>query len=347
MNGLTPAILALIAVFTMGCRNGEAAKPVAEENGPRTYASRADGLITGFSSAGATHVRTVVGFHDPESVRYDAEQDLFFVSSMAGFGSLKDGIGYISRVRAASVGDVDIFIEGGVRGVTLNAPKGMTLQGDTLWVTDIDVVRGFHRLTGAPVATIDFSSHAPVLLNDIAAGPNGSLRVTDTGIRMVFEGNIHTGPDRIFGVDAARRVSLVAQGPELRQPNGVAWDSLANRWLVVGFDRFGGDLSSFGAADGGRRQVLHRSPGKMDGVEVLPGGAVIFSSWGDSSIHVWQGGRDVRVIREVPEPADIGLDTRRGRVAIPLAVAGQVQVWDLGRWWPASPREGERPPSRP
>lgn len=328
------ALVVLVAAAAqMGCSDGAAARPGSEETGRRSYASRADGLITGFSSEGATHVRTAAGFHDPESVRYDAEQDLFFVSSIAGFGSLKDNNGYISRVPAGDAGAIDIVIQGGVDGVTLHAPKGMTLQGDTLWVTDIDVVRGFHRRTGAPVATIDFSAHAPVLLNDVAAGPGGTLRVTDTGIRMVYEGNIHTGPDRIFGVDAARRVTLVAEGPDLRQPNGVTWDSLANRWLFVAFDRFVGEVSTLGAGAGTPRQVLHRGIGRMDGVEVLPGGAVIYSSWGDSSVHVWEGGRDVRVVRQVPEPADIGIDTRRGRVAIPLAVLGQVQVWDLGKWW--------------
>ena len=46
------------------------------------------------------------------------------------------------------------FIVGGVNGVQLDAPKGMALQGDTLWVADITNVRGFNRKTGVPVASI-------------------------------------------------------------------------------------------------------------------------------------------------------------------------------------------------
>src|SRR2546422_7709536 len=41
------------------------------------------------------------------------------------------------------------FIEGGHSGVTLNAPKGLAIRGDTLWVADIDVVRAFDARTGA------------------------------------------------------------------------------------------------------------------------------------------------------------------------------------------------------
>lgn len=316
-------LLLLIAAGGAGCRDASEVRGVVHRAPP------ADGLEAGVSPEGARHVRTVVGLHDPESVRYDAEQDVFFVSNMAGFGSLKDDNGYIVRVRAAGAGPVEMFVEGGRGGVTLNAPKGMTIQGDTLWVTDIDVVRGFHRRTGAPVATIDFSAVAPVLLNDIAAGSDGTLRVTDTGIHMVYEGNIHVGGDRIFSVGPGHAVTTIAEGPHLYEPNGVVWDSTSQKWLVVSFNRFRGEIATMSAASDSARHVVRRGKGQLDGVEVTPGGRTVFSSWADSSIHVLLDGRDVRVIRQVPEPADIGLDTRRRRVLIPLTVLGQVQVWEL------------------
>jgi hypothetical protein len=36
--------------------------------------------------------------------------------------------------------------------VTLHAPRGMSIVGDTLWVADADAVRGFDRRSGAPLA---------------------------------------------------------------------------------------------------------------------------------------------------------------------------------------------------
>src|SRR5256886_13499427 len=47
----------------------------------------------------------------------------------------------ISRVRPDGAVENLKFIEGGHNGVTLHAPKGLALLGDTLWVADIDVVR--------------------------------------------------------------------------------------------------------------------------------------------------------------------------------------------------------------
>jgi hypothetical protein len=39
---------------------------------------------------------------------------------------------------------------------------------------------------------------------------------------------------------------------------------------------------------------------------------------------------DRRIIREVPEAADPGYDTKRNQLAIPLSVLGRVQIWSLG-----------------
>jgi hypothetical protein len=39
--------------------------------------------------------------HQPEGVRYDPEQDVFFMSNMVGFGSVKDANRYIVEVKAS------------------------------------------------------------------------------------------------------------------------------------------------------------------------------------------------------------------------------------------------------
>jgi sugar lactone lactonase YvrE len=293
-------------------------------------ASRADvtdGIRLGVSSAGARFVRTISGFNDPESVRYDAEQDVYFVSNMNGLGSQKDGNGYIVRVPAADPRTMTLFVVGGA-GAELHAPKGMAIQGDTLWVTDIDVLRGFDRRTGKPVGTVDFAAERPVMLNDVAAGPDGTLRVTDTGILMAYEGNKHVGPDRIFAVEHGRRVRTLAEGLALRQPNGVTWSAAASAWIVVSFDAFRGEVATF-ARDGVARRIVHVAKGRLDGVEVLDDGGVLFTSWADSSLHLLRAGRDTKLIREIPESADIGLDTRRRHVLIPMATLGWVQVWQV------------------
>ncbi len=310
--------------------------------------ARADGRPVdeggGTGRAAARRVATVIDFHAPESVRYDPELDVFYVSNIYLYGSVKDGNGFITVLDAADIGRGRVLAQGGVNGVTLHAPKGMALTGDTLWVADIDVVRGFHRVTGAPLATIDFASVRPTLLNDVAAAPDGSLRVTDTGIIMSPKGVVYdTTGDRVFrvgrgagvGAGAAREIAEHAGARSFAKPNGIAWDAHGKRWLVVTFGPFSSGL--FAMAEGDARDTT-RTPlatgnGRWDGVEALPDGRILLSSWSDSTVHLVEeidGRMEMRpLVRRVPHPADIGVDTRRNRVAIPLANAGRVEVWTI------------------
>src|SRR6478672_7313382 len=117
----------------------------------------------------------------PESVRYDSDLDVFFVSNINGNPSQHDGNGFIAVVRADSTGVMKMLVESGKNGVTLDAPKGLAVVGDTLWVADINHMRAFNKRTGAKVADIDLSSQHAMFLNDVAVGGDGAVYVTDTG----------------------------------------------------------------------------------------------------------------------------------------------------------------------
>jgi sugar lactone lactonase YvrE len=277
---------------------------------------------------GVRLVASMANFRSPESVRYDPDQDVWFVSNIAGFGSDKDGRGYIVRIDASRLDSSSIFAISGVNGVHLDAPKGMAIQGDTLWVADIDVLRGFDRRNGLPVATIDFTAFKPTLLNDVAVGPDGTLRVTDSGILMTEKGVLRPGGDKIFSVGAGRVVTVLQRGPQLGEPNGITWDSAGGRWIVVGFRRFNATVDAY-ARDMSASQKVSASGGEFDGVEVLPTGAVVYTCWTDSSVHVVADGRDEKLVRFVPEAADIGYDRKRGVIAIPLVMMDQVAFYAL------------------
>jgi hypothetical protein len=286
------------------------------------------GVSIGIGTPNAQFVSSIIGLRNPESVRYDSTQDVFFISNMSGYGSVKDGDGYIVRTSASDPKRAAIFIQGGTNGVILDAPKGMTISGDTLWVADIDKVRGFSRTSGAPLATLDFAPQGAILLNDVAVG-GGEMRVTDTGIRMDEKGNYVVGPSRIFAVGAGGAIRVVATDATVNQPNGIAWDGANHRWVVVSFDQFTLNVQALDASDSAHSLLSSAKQGRLDGVEVLPTGAILYASWADSSIHLLEGGRDRQVIREVTFPADIGFDTRRSRVAIPMPTLGWVQLWTV------------------
>jgi sugar lactone lactonase YvrE len=246
------------------------------------------------------------------------------------YGSGKDDNGYISWVSAANPDSAVVFAQGGRNGVTLDSPKGMAIHGDTLWVADINFLRGFDRKTGAPLANIDFTAYGAVQLNDVAIGPDSTIRVTDTGIIMGKAGVKHIGPDHIFIVGPGGRISAPQQGPDLHQPNGITWDPVGKRWIVLSFDRLQGQIAEL-PLDMSTRKVLFQSTvtTQLDGVEMLPDGAIMYTSWADSAIHVLSGATDRTIIRAVPVPADIGVDTKRHHLAIPLSMLGRVQLWDI------------------
>jgi sugar lactone lactonase YvrE len=203
----------------------------------------------------------------------------------------------------------------------------LAIQGDTLWVTDIDVLRGFDRHTGRPVANVDFKPLHAVLLNDVGAAPDGSLYISDTGILMTDKGVVRVGGDKIFRLAAGRSISLVASGDTLGRPNGVSWDAKTKRWLVVTFSPWDSRLLAF--RSDGSSSVIARGSGEWDGLEMMADGRALVTSWRDSSVHLISGASDERVIRGVSTPADLGVDTKRGVIAIPQIMSGRVEFWTL------------------
>lgn len=264
-------------------------------------------------------IATVSGLSGPEAVRYDADQDVYFVANFNGRGDAADNNGFISRVRADGAIEKLHFIMGGTSNVTLHAPRGMFITGDTLWVADVDAVRGFDRRTGAPVATVDFTALQPGFLNDVAAGPDGVLYVTDTGRNRIY---------RIAG----RRASVALEDSTLNRPNGITWDPERNRFVVV---PYGGKQLHFGWRAGQQTldAVALPSGGRFDGVELLSGGRLLVASQADSSLHALQRGQVHRVTRTSGAPADIGVDTRRKRVAVPYIALNRVEIFQLPSDW--------------
>src|SRR5205085_7529557 len=123
-------------------------------------------------------------FQDTESELYDREQEFYFVFNISGSPMTKYNNGFISRVRPDGAVENLKFVEGGRNGVTLNAPKGLALEGDTLWVADIDAVRAFDAKTGAPIHTVSLSKPGAASLNDIAVRLTAALYITHTGLPL-------------------------------------------------------------------------------------------------------------------------------------------------------------------
>ena len=120
---------------------------------------------------GAAGVSVSEGLETPESVLWDEKADIYLVSNINGDPSAHDGNGFISRITPEGRMETLKWIDGATPGVRLNAPKGLAIVGDTLYVADIDTVRAFHRVTGQPLGAR--AVPGSTFLNDLAAGPDG------------------------------------------------------------------------------------------------------------------------------------------------------------------------------
>jgi glucose/arabinose dehydrogenase len=295
---------------------------------------------TGQRPAGAPdpapkRLATVTGLARPESVRWDPEQRVWFVSNINGRERPRDGDGFISRLAPDGRIEALRFVDGAAKGVTLHDPKGLAITGDTLWVADAGAVRGFHRRTGAPVATIELDPVGALFPNDLAATPDGTLWLTDTGVRFDSAGNrIHSGPDRIYRI-RGRRLTVALEGGALGQPNGIAWDPRGKRFLL---GPVVGDSAVQEWKEGRRAPTpVARGIGRYDGIEVLPDGRTLVSAWNDSTVSEVVGSEVRPLIRGVPTAADIGVDPEAGVVAVPILTGDRVELWRL-------PGRGTSPP---
>lgn len=272
-----------------------------------------------------------VGFETPESVLYDRGNDVYLVSNINGAGLAPDNNGFISRISPQGTIITLKWIEGGVNGVTLNAPKGSAIANGTLYVADINYLRKFNASTGQPTGSILFPN--ATFLNDVASDKHGNIYVSDIGFELnAAASDIEpSGTDAIYKVDANDAVSVVAQGNALlHHPNGLA--VLQNGSLqVASYDPFDGTKEIYTISkQGARSNTIAMPAGLLDGVVVVEKRNLLVSSWETGSIYqVSRKGVITVIATNLVIPADIGYDTRRERILVPIFSENRVVILPL------------------
>jgi sugar lactone lactonase YvrE len=289
-----------MALALAACRKVEDAKPPAA-----AVETPADSL-------------TVTGLSTPESAQYDETADVYFVSNINGEPLGRDDNGFISRVKPDGTVEDLKFIDGARPDVTLNAPKGIATHGDTLFVADIDTVRAFSISTRASLGNRGVPG--ATFLNDLAIGPDGALYVTDSGLDAAFKS---TGTDAVYRFEATGPVA-VAKGKWLSGPNGIVLGP--EGMTIVPF----GSKVMFRIKPGSTTgDTLATLPaGGLDGVVRLDANNFLATSWESKTVyHVdAASGAAHPVLPNMESPADIGYDTKRQRVLIPLFTKNVVEI---------------------
>ena len=300
------ASVILCVCLGAACGGGPSGDDAPSENGPSW--DRPQGV--------SDRVASIEGLSGPEAVRYDPDQDVWFIANFGpGNGDDRDADGFVTRVDAETGRVTDLrFIEG-TADQPLHMPRGMHITGDTLWVADVDGVHGFDRRTGNALAFYDFRAFEPGFLNDIAVGADGgTLYVTDTG------------RSSLFSVEAGVVTEILADSA-LGSPNGITWDGARSGFVLVPWTP-GHPARLWRPGEAAAQALGPTTPGRLDGVEAIDR-RLLVASQTDSTLHLMDAGGFRSVIRVDGAPADIGVDTRRRRVAVPYIALDRVDIWQL------------------
>ena len=261
-----------------------------------------------------------VGFSTPESVEYYPAEDVYLVTNINGSPFAADGNGFISKLKPdGSVINLK-WINGTKKGVTLNAPKGAAIAGKNLFVTDINQVLVFELPSGKQIKSITIKGSK--FLNGITPGTGDYVYVTDSGYN---EGFSPSGTDAIYKVWVNGKYEAIVKGKEMGHPNGI-WDD-GGRLVVVTF----GSGKMISVDRSGKQSAMPTPPnGGLDGLVKLKDGRLLISSWDSSAIYVLKKDNTFSVLaNSLDAPADLGFDTKRNRVLVPLFKQNKVVLLPL------------------
>ncbi|MEO0972189.1 MAG: hypothetical protein AAFX85_03775 [Pseudomonadota bacterium] len=253
-------------------------------------------------------VLSVNGFAGPEAVRYDPDQDVYFVANFNG-DTKGDANGFVSKV---SPGGEILALQfmTGTQAVPFHAGRGMWLRGDQLWVADAEGVHAFDRRSGAHERFVSLAAFEPGFPNDIAEGSDGALYVTDTGRQVIY---------RIAEGEATIAVSTPFAA------NGITRARQADRFLLAPWRGAEALMAWRVGTDTFVPAVTFAGGGNFDGVERV-GSKIYVASQQDASLHVLSDGEDRGRIALAGKPADMGVDTKRKRLIVPYVALNRIDI---------------------
>ena len=268
--------------------------------------------------------QTATGFAFPESVAYDPRAKVLYVSE---FGSElkpaeKDGKGRISRV--SLTGQIlDRQFLPGPGGEALNKPKGIWVQGNRLWVTDIDVVWIFDLTTrrGKKLAL-----PGAQFANDPAVS-RGALYVSDNRADQLFR----VEPADFLETSTPPKVTRVFQGKAIN-PNGV-YPARDGTLLIVGIMSAEQPRGIYSLGAGDEVTTLATGLGRLDGVYQMDDGSLLITEWNSGSLLRWSAKGTETLAKGFKGPADFCVVPEAGGllVVVPDLVQGELRMVHLAR----------------
>jgi sugar lactone lactonase YvrE len=273
----------------------------------KTYLVTLCALMIASSSFGEAHKlekkwESEASLKVPESVLFDAQRKVLYVTNIDGEPWGADGKGSVGKVGL----DGKVLVVDWVSG--LQAPKGMALRGKLLYVGDLQEVVVVDVEKGEIVSRIPVAGSKR--LNDVTIDSKGVLFVSDSQDKKVYR------------IENEQPKVLLEN---LKGPNGVLFHDGA---LYIadgeGLYRTGknGELTLI--SDG--------MSGGIDGVEHVAGGDFLVSCWSGTLHYVKADGTRETLLDtrgEKINAADIGYDAKTRTVYVPTFFKNSVVAYEV------------------
>lgn len=263
-------------------------------------------LLAGTAPAGAQELEkvweTTVELKTPESVLFDEDRNVMYVSNINGDPAEKDGKGFISILNS----------DGSAKNVhwvkDLNAPKGMALFDGKLYVSDIDQLVEIELNTGKIIKKYDAPN--AVFLNDVAAADDGTVYVSDTRTAKVHM--LKNG-----------KLTEWLVGNPLDSPNGLFTE---NGKLFIG------DKSIF-EVDVKTKKITEiiSDAGGVDGLEKTSKGEFVFSNW-PGRIFIHRNGENIKLLDTTEQEintADLDYSMKLDLVLVPTFFDNKIVAYRI------------------
>jgi len=276
-------------------------------------------LILSPSFATATElVWKVSGLDAPESALYDSKRKLIYVSNLNGQGTEKNGLGYISLLSL----DGNLLQKKWLQG--LNAPKGLALVDNLLYVADIDQLVVINVDNGSVNARRQ--ALGAKFLNDVVATQSGQVYVSD-----MFTDSIYTLVEN--------KLQLFIQDSELLGPNGLHIEDdnlIVATWgkITQGFaTETPGYLKTINLVTKKISTLGDATPvGHLDGIETDGNGNYLVTDWMAGGLYRIQSSGQAELLLDLNQgSADLGVIAGKKLTIVPMMLDGEVNAYRMNR----------------
>ena len=241
-----------------------------------------------------------------ESVLFDAGKNVLYVANIVGAPDGKDGNGFISKV------STDGAITELQWATGLDAPKGMGLHGNSLFVTDLDKIVEIDTETGKVVKSYPVTGAQ--FLNDITVDNDGRVYASDSNVGFIVQ---------LMGNEVSMWLDSVDG------PNGLLADG--GNLLMAGWDS-----GTLNVIDPATKAVTPKAEGieHPDGIVAVGDGSYLVSTWDGMVHHVDADGKTTKLLdtRESGvNAADIEYIQDKNLLLVPTFFGNTVVAYELTR----------------